>query len=138
MTDWYSSCRNKLLVELKPKPASVLIITRSEEAVACRCVSVILSVEGSGGQPTNRLKLQNDEDTDGRSNGLLTAAEQSKVAAVKPMLLLKRVLQASTATQQRQRISATIVKLENQAHKERSNVEHGTNIFFSFFFSSCP
>ena len=73
---------------MKPKPASVLIIARSEEAVACRCVSVILSVEGSGGQPTNRLKLQNDEDTDGRSNGLLTAAEQSKVAAVKGKLAI--------------------------------------------------
>jgi len=49
--------------------------------VARRCVSVILSVKGSGGQPTNRLKLQNDEDTDGRSNGLPTAAEQSKMTA---------------------------------------------------------
>ena len=58
----------------------------------------------------------------------------NKVTAVKPMLLLKRVRQASTAIQQRQRISATIVKLENQVHKERSNVEHGTNIFFSLSF----
>ena len=72
----------------------------------------------------------------------------SKVTAVKAMLHLKLVRQASTATHQHQRISATTAKLENQVHKEQRNVKHGTSCellstfflsllaFFSLFFFS--
>ena len=50
--------------------------------------------------------------------------------AVKPLLHLKFVRQASTETHHCQRTSATTVQLDNQVHKEQQNVKHGMSFCF--------
>ena len=61
-----------------------------------------------------------------------------KVMVVTALLHLKLARRASTATQLRQRIDATTVRLEKKAHKERRNVKNGMYIFYKselyFFF----
>ena len=59
-----------------------------------------------------------------------------EVVVLMKKLHLRLAWQGPTARSHRQRC-ATTVKLENQVHKERRNVEHGMCCDIVFYFSSC-